>query len=296
MRLQKRRAERADHLQCRQVRLVEVGVLEQRDDLGRHGHDVRHALGCQGFEHRTRLERRQEDVRAAEIERRHQRHEGPVEDERARVEDHTLGMNAKRTREARAVGFTDPVRVDNSLGIARRAGAVDDVERVVTRESRSRRRRRGSRVRQTPVGAFDAQEPVIREPEPWTDRVHLRREALRRDECRDVGVENEVEEPLGAKQGAERYDDDTRLHCREVDLEQLDRVVEQKRHPVTLAEPEAEESIRRAVRLGVELGVGQPLCAEDERELVAPVTRVSGGQRLEAQTVSPQRTTLAAQV
>jgi hypothetical protein len=42
--------------------------------------------------------------------------------------------------------------------------------------------------------------------------------------------------------------------------------------------------------------VRQPLRAEDERGVVPPVPRVPRRQRLEAHTVSPQRTTLAAQV
>ena len=145
------------------------------------------------------------------------------------------------------------------------------------------------------IRALEDEDPLVVEPEPRADRVHLAGEALHRDEGRDAGVEQQVEETLGAQQRAQRDDDDAGLHRRDVELDQLDRVVEEEPDAVAPDEAETGERVRGAVRPRVEVCVRQPLRCEDERGVVPPVARVPRRQRLEAHT-SPQRTTLAAHV
>ena len=274
---QERRAEREDHLERR------AGA--PRRSPGRPSS----AMSCDGtsivcvtrsrgerVDHVARFERRQQDVRAAEVERRHQRDERAVEGERAGVHDDALRVDAERARHAGRVGLADPVRVDDPLRLAGRARAVEDRQRVVLRQTGRRtakpptpRRsapRRSRRRRGSPPGKGRAP------PAPAPPR---RRSARTQRGPRPPRRANSDGEALCAKERAHRHGDDPCLHRGEVELDGGDAVVQHEADQVARLQPEAEERVRRPVGARVELGVRHPPPAEDEREVVASVAAVA---------------------
>jgi hypothetical protein len=260
LRLEEQRgADAADHLQVRQVPLVEVLLGEEGDDLRRHEHHVCNPLGRQRLDRPPRVEGGLEDVRAAEVPGRHQCQERAVEDERTGVEDDALRPDPERRRESGAVRGPDPVRVHDPLRLPGRARAVDDVVRVVVRDRHRRRRRLGvrGRVDERPKYhgsgrsvAGDEQTPC-RHRQTVPDPVQISRVPRHRHQGGRVGIVREVGEALAPQQRAERDDDETGLRGGVVELEQLERVVEHERDLVALREAEAQERVRRPVHAAV---------------------------------------------
>ncbi len=205
--LQERRSQRQNALERCQALRVETRRVEQRDDLRRHQHDMRHAFPLDRGERLVGVELAMEDVGPAEIERRHQGDERAVEDDRTNMQCPRLGRHAEGRTHQRAVHRAHVVRVHDAFRQSGGAAREHDVEQVVGGDF-GRNEGLGPRGRQSPIVTEAGGAPIDEQDvrgQLVADLLQYRQHRRLRDQAARVRALQQARQPSGHKQRRKRY-------------------------------------------------------------------------------------------
>ncbi len=202
------------------------------------------------------------------------------------MEDHALGVEPVGRSKVGAVGLADLVGVDDSLRQAGGARGVDDVEDVVPVDGDLGRLLLRGCLGQGPVGQPAVWRLALGEDERIgvevvSDRLDVGDHVGLSQHRHRVGVVDEVGQAGAPEQRAERDHHDAGLGGNLVDLDDLDRVGEDRGDLLALLDADVRQRIGEPVHPAVELFEREPMLLEHEGELVGVVAGVAGEQLVE---------------
>ena len=200
---------------------------------------------------------------------------------------HAFGSESELVGEERAVHRPDVVGVNDALGKAGGAAAVDDVVEVVVADLHRGWSGRALAARQLVVGG-------VAGPALGSDQDV----ALGRDEGElpagvvqcvggggagqhrgGIGVLQQGDQSGAPQQRTERDGHHAQQGSGPVGEEQLDAVGQDDREGVALAEPERQQGVGKAVHLRIEFTEGEAAFPANDREVLGAIARVARQQR-----------------